>query len=222
MPRNALLVVGNLYKARLFSFLDNQVGINTVYYLCTSIVGVAPTEGDAADELSSTIGPELRALMTNTAQYVGADVQNVSGVKPFPLQSGSLLSSGIGAAGTDPLPTQVSGCITFQTDFTGQAYRGRFYVPFPDNNENAVVPPIHPNAGYITGLNAMAVSLVVGLSVSPIVGTHATMALVLKHGINKAGLTPPPTPITNFRSNPKWATQRRRGNYGRSNLFPVP
>lgn len=210
----ATLALNDVYEVKFFCTLNNQLGINLRHYLCTIVTGVAATDQDFADNLSTFMGPLYKPLLTNSAQYYGLGVRRI---KPLPatIPAFSALARGAGTAGLNPLPGQASGVVTLNTPFSGRANRGRAYIPFPCTND------ADPLTGFCTAAYALRLSLAgVGLIFPRIVtasvgiGT-ATMEPVLYH----RQLTTVTT-LTAQRGNQKWGTQRRRGMYGRPNLLP--
>lgn len=222
MPRFAVLVPGNLYKCRFFNFISPQVGMNTLYLDCLSVAGVTPEEGDLVDHLSTLFSIPYKAAMGAPAEYVGADVQNVSGLPPFPIQSASIIGQGNGTFNANLLPTQICGVIHLKTALTGRAYRGRIYIPFPgDTSQTAADYPM-PTGAYLTVLAGFSAILDTNVTVTGAGGGTAILQWVLHHNKNKAGVTPSPTPIIDAPASVLFGTQRRRGNYGRQNPPPVP
>jgi len=216
------MVNNHLYKYRSFSFFASQAAIVSNYFVTTTIVGAPPLQSDVVDSLETLFGPKWKALMTNGASYVGSDIQDVTGNPPYAVPAGSVLSGGVGTAGTNPLPTQTCGVITKLTDLVGRQFRGRMYVPFPDQADTTLVVPIVPTAGYVTRLQLLAADFTGQDTIVAAGGGTVTIQWVLVHKAPKVGPTPLPTPVTNERSNKLWGTQRRRGNYGRVNPVPIP
>lgn len=119
----------------------------------------------------------------------------------------------------DPLPTQSCGLVSYQYNLSGKQGRGRNYLPFPTEDDNAADGL--PTAGYMTDADTFAsawnpVSLVVtGSGVGP---PTATITGCL---YNPYGAIPVKIPTVVSRTiRKKWATQRRRGSEGRPNNSP--
>jgi hypothetical protein len=192
--------------------LTNQLGLNILHYRVATVVGAEPTYQETADAISTTFAPAYKALLTSQASYQGLGVQRVR-PGPLSLEAFSTNGFGPGGGGGDPLPSQVAGILTKQTNLAGRKFRGRVYVPFPSEQENTGAGV--PNLAYVTNLIILAAILVATQTVTGVAGTF-TLQPVIFHRVG----VPAVTLITAVRPNPVWATQRRRGAYGSLN-FPA-
>ena len=89
------------------------------------------------------------------------------------------------------------------------------YVAFPSelrNGDSGI-----PDLVYVALLDTLATALFNNIFLVGHGITTATLVPVIYS--NPAGLISYPT-VTNWRSNRKWGTQRRRGSYGRPNARP--
>jgi hypothetical protein len=215
--------VGEPVKVRLWcrDSAEQQASVNTWYYLVTAVGSTPATDQDAANQLDTFLAPLMKALLSTTAEYRGIQVQILNSVPPFAafLQSASANSNaGPGTVAGGALPTQTAGLLSFQTNLAGRAFRGRFYIPFPGVNDSGAGGS--PTAAYgVKQANLLAVIDSTAVIVSG--GSSATLTRVLLHKKNKAGGTPAPTPVTAASFSANWATQRKRGNFGRRNTSPV-
>lgn len=116
------------------------------------------------------------------------------------------------------MPPQVCGLLQWKTDYAGPANRGRTYFPFPTSGDDASGGI--PSNTYLAALDLFAVQLL-DLTAITAGGDSLAISLVLKHGKNKAGVTPPPTPITGHHAYPIFATMQKRGYFGRPNKSPI-
>lgn len=222
MARATALVIGHIYKCRMFYYAVTQEAVNTIYFEVNTVIG--GTEGDLADTWTTSWGVPVRTCIANTATYLGVDIQDVTGAPPYETQAASILEQGIGSGGAVQLPGQVSGVLKMTTALTGRAYRGRLYIPFPPTAMVSVGPPPVPSGAYNTILNALG-DLMVGsfaILAGGSGGVTGNANVILKHRKNKANVTPPPTNVINAIATGQWGTQRRRGDYGRQNSQPVP
>lgn len=215
------LVVGEVVQARIWCVDSEQASVNTLWYVVAAAGGTPATDQDVADNLNVTFAPLMKGLLNNLAAYHGVQVNIHNGTAPFrqitaPVFNNSLV--GNGTRGAIALPRQTCGLLSFQTPFPGQAFRGRFYIPFPADADNQGGGA--PGATYITNATALAGQVGVGQSIVASTRT-ATLARVLLHGPGKDGVTPPPTIISGTSVSGKWATQRRRGTFGRANSSPI-
>jgi hypothetical protein len=215
---NALL--GNVYKYRVFCYSGDQTGLNTKYFQVSAVTGTPQSELLLAQALDSVMAPLYKPALFNGAQYIGSDIQNITSPPPYPVQLGTNANTGIGTGGGVPMASQVSGIYTTRTGLTGRAYRGRSYVPFPPAAASTIGPPPLMGAGYIATLTAIADEMT-GTTMLNVGGTFYYLAWMIRH----KGPTPPAgtlTPTTVSVVGSSWATQRRRGDYGRTNPVPNP
>lgn len=206
------LVVNDILTVRYATFANGQAGLNIVHYLVTA-VGVLPgTDIDMAGAVDTVVAPLYKAALPSNAQYYGVSVQRI---RPLPVAAAviSNLFTGQGNQLGGGLPGQVSGIAKVSTAVSGARGRGRIYFPFPplgftDTTTN--VPTIAAIAAYTN----LADEILTPFN-SNIGGRSATMVPILFHRADATS-----SPVTGFVVRPRWATQTRRGNYGRPNLYP--
>lgn len=205
------LVDNDLIQCRVACWHGNQLSINLYYYQMQAKSGGAFTTDDAAlglDNLASAVYPP--AISAN-AQYYGVQVRKWN-VGPPDLPVRSIANTQAGQLTGDTLPDQVCGIITKQTAFAGKGYRGRVYIPFPSTTMADTDDT--PLAAYLSKLNDISNNLLKGSTITGALASMFAAPILWKpHGLSFAY-------ITTLRSNKKWATQRRRGNYGRINELP--
>jgi hypothetical protein len=205
------LAIGEVYTVRAYCRFGDQIGLNVRHARITGITAASLTETQFATALNTLLGPAYSVLMTNQAEYYGTEVQRRL---PTPLPPVTSASPAVaGTAGTNPLPLQTCGLVRVGTATPGRAGRGRIYLPFPDAASTTNVGQPKPTAAYLIVLTAIA-----GVWTAPITLTAGPDAVAIDWGLlSPAGLY---RPITNYRVRPYWATQRRRSNYGRTNVPP--
>jgi hypothetical protein len=209
--------VNGIYRITNFCFLDNQMAMDGCDYVLTSATGgpLNDTLGTILLALYPLWNANLKACLSTSATLVGA---KLSAVWPPPRALGGIVTEGaVGTGGAGTLPGQVSGIIKNVTIVAGRAYRGRYYMPFP--YAAAVDTDNTPVAGYVTKLNNFAVQFVANISAMPVATTYNFNPVIYHRKAGKAGL-----PLANsfdFIANTigekLWATQRRRGDFGRLN-----
>lgn len=210
------LLVGNIYRIRAYSTYANQVGINR-FYLRINITTPAFSEQNFLDSWGSAVLPLIATGMASDALVYGADMEDVThSTVPVGVNTVSGQTTGTGLA--PALPGQVSGIVSLHGDFVGRSFQGRRYIPFPsiDSNDFAAGGlAARPTGAYLTAMGALGTE-VSGLSVYVNGGQSAT---VQNGFFDERG-------HTNFRNiansftPDRWATQRRRGDYGRPNTVP--
>jgi hypothetical protein len=216
----ASLSVGDIFRARMWCTAGDQAAVNTIHGEVLSVTSAPVTDQDIANYLDAQLGPLYLPILSNLASYDGCQVQVIT-TPPFTSQKTANTHTAVGTAGAIGLPRQTSGLIRFQTDFSGKQYRGRWYLPFPssssDTGDGEVNPTYETNLANITGFFA-STNFIPGVGVAAI-----AVAWVLIHSVPKK-LPPAPTrttQITSYSISSKWATQRKRGSFGRQNLSPV-
>lgn len=220
----AALVLGDIIKARFWCSTASgggQAAVNTIGYKVANVGGTGATDQDVADQLNTLAAADYIALLSTNATYDGVQVQICLTGYPFKAKYSSvsnIVGAGPGTVTGNVMPTQTSGLISYQSAFAGQQFRGRSYIPFPGGADNTTTGD--PTAGYVMRLTTLAGVLETGLIITPAGGT-VTLVRVLLNGPDKGGITPNPSPVVGATPSIRWATQRRRGDFGRQNRSPI-
>jgi len=205
--------IGGIVKHITYCTIAGQASTNTrkwqLFNLSTGSTFPSTETLDALD--IGMAGPMLPLLSTN-ALYYGSVMylMNPIGLPPRPVSTTG--NQGAGLAGAGLLPGQTSGLISLLTATMGKIGQGRIYVPFPCPADGAADGT--PTAGYVTRLADLGVFLSHDLTVIA-GGQTATFKPCLYRGG-----TDTPKFIDQAINNDAWATQRRRGSYGRLNKAP--
>lgn len=210
----ANVFVGTLLRLKWYATVGDQCSINTTYYSCTVATGAPTQDSDVASGYAAVLPGFVKNLMSNQATYNGLTVQVVQPA-PMPIPAANTGGSGVGALVSNVMPRQVAGLISCYAAFSGRRFRGRVYIPFPAVNQDDTGGL--PLAGYVVLLNALK-ALIYGPIVIPNAGATGTVTL-LPVIFHRATVTS--TPVVTAVSRSKWATQRRRGSFGRPNVSPV-
>lgn len=208
-------VAGDLAKVSLITFDSTQIGENTFWYSCFTVNPSTPlTDLDFADNFDAVVGPSIPAILDSNAEYRGVIVQIYSGLtfKPKWTSTDSTVHAGPGTGGGISLPKQTAGITSWYTALPKQANRGRTYWPFPSTGMDE--GDGFPTDAYVTAINNIAL-LIRNITVVAIGGRSASFNQVLFHR-KVPGITNIVTPA----SHKAWATQRRRGTYGRPQANP--
>jgi len=213
------MVEDSYWKHSWFVYDSNQIAITAVHFKISNVSGgVGPYAGDFANQLQTILEPLFEPLIKTTTTMIGSKVAfAIKGPAPLP---GIATSNTVGSDAGANMPGQVSGIISVKTALAGKAFRGRLFIPFPTITMSTGAPPI-PTAGYQTNLDALAVAWLTPWAVTS-AGGNATATPVIFHRPRKPPL-PPRTidntgdPIVSFLEPASWATQRRRGDYGKVN-----
>jgi len=209
-------------RAVCYDSFDVQLGESVTHWQVQSHTG-NPDNTDVAAAFAGSLAAPYKAWLGTNVTFRGV---GVTIIKPTLVpEIFNVAFAGAGVSGGVAQPPQVSGLIRHQSENyyvgpSGKTRRaqGRLYVPFP--GVSWVGNPDPMSAGGLAALNAIAAAWGTskscpghGGAAQLILGTYVTLG-------------PGPTlvkdfqpSVTIFASN-LWATQRRRGEYGRTNVDP--
>lgn len=207
----ASLDVGDIMQVRVWTQLNDQAAVNTFYYRITALTGLVD-EGDFVVGFDSTVNAAYKVIIANSAEYIGVQGRIVNRTGLAIMQS-TVANRGIGTGGPVAVARQTCGISSWTTAFAGPGHRGRTYWPFPAASED--IDPGTPNTAYVTALDDLCGDIK-GLTHQDVGANSVDCALVLRIAAD-----PGYNYILNFQSHKKWATQRRRGSYGRPNVAPI-
>jgi len=203
---------GDIYVMRAYCLLANQIGITRVHCRLHTLVGTM-TDADLAAGWDALIDGAMKALIVIDASYRGVGVQRRRPA-PTTIEAFSTTGAGAGVTATPPLPKQVSGLIKYGTAFAGRRFRGRGYVPFPSEADNESVFG-RPSADYVTRLNTLG-----ALMVTPWTNVNGANSIAVVPGLFNE-TTSVFTDFTSRTARSFWASQRRRGDFGPTNISPI-
>lgn len=206
-----MATVGDIYEVRFVCELPPQISVNVWHMRVSAVTGAGANDQAIADSIDTRMSMAFKGLLSDDAVYRGVGSKKIS---PAPLGVEFVGNLGAGA-GTNigvPLPKQITGLITKRTLFPGGQGRGRMYVPFP-NEENSEAPGV-PTVAY-RNLMATLANLFVGNQTAGPIGNQVTFVYGVYSRVSSTF-----SDITGGIVRAKWATQRRRGDYGRSNVAP--
>lgn len=206
-----VLVGGNILETVIVCIDNEQASYNVFHHLVATGGTITATDADVAKALSNGLATPYKNAMTSSSAFRGAQTR-VLIVTPPPSPQAFVGDAGDGAIVGIPLPRQCTGIISWRTAGSGPGMRGRSYIPFPpvEADEGDGVP----TDAYLTllGLIAGAFLSVRDIEVSGRVA-HIDPGILHRSDLSF-------TPFTDFRTPRKFATQRRRGSYGRPNSTP--
>jgi len=206
------MALNDVYRVRIYTSLQQQLGVNVLHFMTTTETGTGATLQEIATAASADFQGAYRALLALDARYRGVGVQRV---RPIPVTAEVFEANDAedGLAAGEPLPKQICGVITWQTGLAGRSKRGRSYISFPAESNNDT--DSSPTPGYLANLGTLRTSILSGV-VAGAVGNQTTLSLIIFHRDDLSHDL-----VTASRINDKWGTQRRRGDYGKTNNFPV-
>lgn len=203
----SLIAAGAVLELAYATRQQAQMGYNVIHYRARVTTG-QPTDQDVVDAMDGLAAPLYKAYLPTAVTYWGT-----KGSVIFPLPRRAMVTQGsnrgAGTVNTDPLPKQVTLVITKQTNNAGRRYRGRTYLPFWGESQN--------DAGNRPTNAATAAAATIGvalLQAQVIIGVAGTVTIdpILWHRATQTYDI-----ITQTRPGILWATQRRRGDFGRIN-----
>jgi hypothetical protein len=214
-------VLNDVLEMRIWTTQVEQTAVNTVRYIVTGVGGGGLTNQQIATYMDGAIAPFYKPILCNNATYRGVGISRVVPT-PRTVVSYSAASTGIGTGGATNLARQTTMLISTVTAFAGPHYRGRFYTAFPPAQFQLPTADA-PTVAALVALSSLAIT-VFQFPNSLIVGGASIQLWPLVFQARKKG--PPIVPpswnlVTNVFVRQFWATQKRRGDYGRPNQSPI-
>lgn len=213
------LAIGQIIELSIYCTQGPQVSVNVVHHEINSLAG-APTDQELASYWDTVaFGTGLFAkyppVLTSAASYRGIGVTIV-----YPLRQVTqyVAHTGAGIAGGNPMPMQISGLISKRGDLPGPHGRGRLYLPFPDIASTVIDGAGYqsPSGAYLTDAAFIGTCLLTPVAGGVVgAGSVDMTPLILNRLLPAASVT-----IGGYIVRPAWATQRRRGEFGRPNVLP--
>lgn len=204
-------VLNDILEQRMYCYVGNQVSCNTIHYKVTGTAGPGVTQATILSTLDTQFATPLKTILGNLATYYGNSLQKIWPL-PRVTHDNTTASSGVGTGGAVLLPTQVTAILSLYGALAGKTNRGRFYVPFPSAVWNQ-------GAGVCSTAYVTAASVVGGLLIAPTTvvsgGSSATVTPVIWNRTLHTTSVPTSVNIEDV-----WATQKRRGYFGRLNRLP--
>jgi len=205
------LAVNDIIKAQLWSSDSEQASVNTFHYRVTAVTGIVPSLTDFLTVFDTTAAAPYKALLSNHATYNGAVAQIVF---PLPLRVAekTSVSAGAGGGAGAGLPRQACGLISWTTPLAGPGGRGRTYIPFLSDADTELNGQASAAYKALAGTFATAISVMTNV---PGGAGSATVELGIRHGTTASF-----TAFTGGSVSGQFATQKRRGSFGRPNSSP--
>lgn len=204
---------GNIVQTVVVCKAPGQIAVHNLYHRAAVVVGSPVTTKEVAIAFDTDLAPLLKAVMAPYAQYYGVQSRvffPINNERWYP--STSLTGNG-GATG-NPQATQTTGLLALIGSVWGQAGIGRWYLPFPsvaDDDTSA-----SPGTTYLTNAALLGDWAVAQQTVAASGGGGSV--------ILQPVLIDRQTKVTNdiqtYAVRDAWATQKRRGAFGKLNKLP--
>jgi len=205
--------VDQYLEIKVYTHLDGQLGINVHFGKIVELGGEGMADTALVNAISTWLAPVIKPLISSEALYCGVSVRQWQPTAPRWATLWSKTAQGVGTAGATPCPKQATGIFTKNTSLAGQAYRGRCYVPFPATT--SVEPEGNPTAAYLTALGNYCAR------VDGAENVDVDFGLVIAFGLFRWRQASSWIRTTQCLPRDRFATQRRRGDYGRVNAIPA-
>lgn len=210
------LLNGNLFELAIYCKSQDQIAVNVLHYACSFTDTSNLNMQDLCDDFEAAFRAVYPAMIPNTAVYRGCSLRRLRTGKTATFYSSHAATGGTNE--NEALPYQVSGLIRLRANVAGRRGRGRVYIPFPclpDSDNNL------PIAGYVTRLNAIADEITTVRVHADEDGEHTnSFSPCIRHANAEGTDDDTYDLVTSAMGVGKWATQRRRGNFGRPNILP--
>lgn len=205
------LAVNDIVKLQLWSHDSEQAAVNTFHYKITAVGGLIGTLEDMVDAFSTLVHTHYKALLNQQTNFDGV-VGQVVFPPPLMVSVKNNGDAGGGTGGVSGASRQTAGLIAWRTALAGPGGRGRTYLPFTSDGDSTGIGI--PDAGYLAAAGTFAVDVSTFTTFST-GGRSATFEFGLKK--RNSGTF---TPVNDGNVVAKWATQKRRGSFGRANSSP--
>ena len=190
--------IGNLYRVSVNASTSNGQHINTIYLKQKAIPANNDIFQTIHDEWAANIQPSYLACFSSFFTLVSIRIQQVDGaIKGLPSQTLALTGIGQRVVTRDRMPGQLSAIIQFDTGFAGRRGRGRNFLGFLYEADQASGNMDSAVRG-VMGAYGTALTTVFGAS-------HPTLLFVVWTKITNTM-----TPVTSSQVKTPVYTQRRR------------
>lgn len=199
-----------------------QVAINTTYWRSKVAGGSETPNADITELLTqfdSTVAPLYKGVLVASAAYSGSTIQRFR-PKPVSLTFKDTSRAGAGTVAGDALPQQTAFVLSFRSLY-GKTH-GRNYLPFPgvaSMDANGT-----PSAAYLVAVALFSTFYESGFSVAKAGVTTSFSQLIYTPQFPAHPTVDDPivrdeafTAVAEYSQRDGFATQRRRGFYGRVN-----
>lgn len=214
------LAMGDWIEVRFHCQNEFQAGINVRHYVYYLRSGEETLNlGQFVQNLYDGFGPLYRAAMSNAAVFAGVDGKVITR-PPFSAPALVAPPAAPGLIVSPPLPNQVSAIASLYTLYAGQQWRGRVYIPFPPQTASDALGNM--TAAFRDGPLRPLVAKFAETAI--VIGTTGVLHYFRPSIYRRPKEGPPPiearmTAIAGSYSPGRFATQRRRGQYGQKNVL---
>jgi hypothetical protein len=207
--------LGDILQVNFLTYQRGQEGVTTSHWRVENFTGLNPTLEELVTAADGDLSTQFKMMPNATCIYAATTLRRINTI-PVSVLYFERGNTGVCTGGAHPLPQQVSGLVSFYSNVAGGTGRGRQYIPFPAVTDVDNVAPERPTAIYVGNLNGWA-----GLMIGPRTwGYNGGLDTCTVAGVIWSRKANTFRYMTVGLARTIWATQRRRGDYGRPN--PVP
>ena len=130
------IFINNCAALRIvWSLPTGKTASNVLHFICTAmpVINQGFAESMLAAVVSSYAAGGLAPFQHTNTKITNVGIRDMSPIPGSDSGHGELLSAGVGTGGSasasDPLPAGVAFCVSLRTARSGQANRGRVYIP---------------------------------------------------------------------------------------------
>jgi len=200
-------------QLRVVTFQGDQLGENVSVWVCTASTLVKVDLDDFAATFDGLMAPLYKPILTSSATYRGVSGRIIFPVINKTIEFASIANVGPGTSGAISAPTQTCGLITKRTGILGPGGRGRNYLPFMSTND--IDTGGVPAPAYLANVAPLAAIYQTPIIVPGAGGGTATFTPYVWSYTANAGQA-----VLTCTAVSKFATQKRRGEFGRPNALP--
>jgi len=210
------LAVNDIVQVTAVMRLDDQIGLNVFHYRIVAVGAASPLSLviDQLEAFGTPTSTRYKNLLSAEAEFRGYLVRRIH--PTYGAEYADVAGAGDGAVAGDALPRQTSGLISKKAAVPGRRKGGRFYIPFPSEGDNDVDGI--PTDEYFTRLGLLADNLWQSLATGAFTADPCIAKIRSVAGVTTVIET---RLISRCKPVQAWATQRRRGSFGRINTSPI-
>jgi len=216
-PTGIVLDTGDIVRLVVYTKIADQAGLNVLHYQVIEAAGTGAFDMSLMGDswAANSLPAKYRTALNESAEYLGIGLRRV-----WPEESIEFIyesGGGVGDGAGDALPTQVCGLIRKRSGEPGHGRGGRIYIQFASEGDSQGLGA--PRVEYLDKLQDLVDGLVAFRNIE--VGKTVNMVMYRYPQTEPEVIERRVTPVERLSVQAKWATQRRRGAYGRPNVLPV-
>lgn len=208
---------GDLLECTFCCNTTSQIGLNIIHLQMVTQGATPMSLLDVSQSLDVIFNPLYRALMPTLGIWRGIATRNL--MAPRTIMFPYIGNTGPGGPGTTLMPTQTSYIIKLRGYIAGRKAVGHIYPAFPDGLFGTSVGGM--TSGAYISLGALASRFATLAAISNGAASSVVQLVIRNKDVTIGGVKVPQwSTVQTVLAIQKWATQRRRGQFGRTNSTP--